>query len=62
MNVAGRKKRELEDNKRRISEEHKRQAANIARLGIEALISVNKIVDDRFLNQLKTRQYLHLTD
>ena len=59
MNVAGRKKRESKESDKRISHAHKRQAAAIAKQGIEALISVNKIVDERFLNQLRKRQDIH---
>ena len=57
MNVAGRKKR---SNKKgsRISKEHKKAAAAIAKKGMEALISLNKVVDDRLLHQMRSRQHL----
>ena len=55
MNVAGRRKRGTKAG-RRISEEHKKEAAAIAKHGIEALISMNNIVDDRFVHQLVRRQ------
>ena len=63
MNVLGRKKRETGKAKgntnKGITPEHKRQAASIAKHGIEALISMNKKVDDRFLYQLWQRQNMH---
>ena len=57
MNVAGRKKR---SNKKgsRISKEHKKAAAAIAKKGMEALISLNKVVDDRLLHQMRSRLLL----